>query len=124
MALCACPCVWEAASVKVFRLSAGSLNRLLHCGDLGMMTTAGGSGMMPQQRLVADRRWRLGVHSRSHPSAIVAELLRGLQSNAIFWKKMGPYNFKCRKAVRYAGAMHGCALRESLKGHLVLARLG
>ena len=34
---------------------------------------------MPAQRLVAERRWRLGVHSRGHPSAVVAELLRALQ---------------------------------------------
>jgi hypothetical protein len=37
---------------------------------------------MPAQRLVAERRWRLGVHSRGHPSAVVAELLRALQVRA------------------------------------------
>ncbi len=35
---------------------------------------------MPQQRLVAERRWRLGVQSRGHPSAIIAELLRALRA--------------------------------------------
>ena len=43
------------------------------------MMTAPVGGHMPAQRLVAERRWRLGVHSRGHPSAIVAELLRALQ---------------------------------------------
>jgi len=44
----------------------------------GMMNAPVG-GHMPAQRLVAERRWRLGVHSRGHPSAVVAELLRALQ---------------------------------------------
>ncbi len=39
----------------------------------------GGSGGTPQQRLVAERRWRLGVHARGHPSALMAELYRVLQ---------------------------------------------
>lgn len=43
------------------------------------MMTAPVGGHMPAQRLVAERRWRLGVHSRGHPSAVVAELLRALQ---------------------------------------------
>lgn len=38
---------------------------------------------MPQQRLVAERRWRLGVQSRGHPSAIVAELLRALRASQV-----------------------------------------
>eukprot|EP00955_Chlamydomonas_euryale_P115815 366380-Chlamydomonas_euryale.AAC.4 len=33
----------------------------------------------PQQRLMAERRWRLGVHARGHPSALMAELYRLLQ---------------------------------------------
>lgn len=38
---------------------------------------------MPQQRLVAERRWRLGMQSRGHPSAIVAELLRALRASQV-----------------------------------------
>lgn len=38
---------------------------------------------MPQQRLVAERRWRLGVQSRGHPSAIIAELLRALRASQV-----------------------------------------
>jgi hypothetical protein len=72
----------------------------------GMMANhAGAVSMMPQQRLVAERRWRLGIHSRSHPSAIVAEVLRGLKHLDIYWKKGGPYNFKCRKELRGLGAL-------------------
>jgi len=53
---------------------------------------------MPQQRLVAERKWRLGVHARGHPSALMAELFRVLQALGVQWKKLAPYNLKCRKA--------------------------
>ena len=52
------------------------------CGVRAGMMTAPVGGHMPAQRLVAERRWRLGVHSRGHPSAVVAELLRALQVRA------------------------------------------
>jgi 5'-AMP-activated protein kinase catalytic alpha subunit len=39
---------------------------------------SGGAGL-PQQRLVAERRWRLGVAARGHPSALMGELYRALQ---------------------------------------------
>lgn len=54
------------------------------------------SGQAPQQRLVAERRWRLGVHARGHPSALMAELYRVLQANGVNWKKVAPYILKCR----------------------------
>ncbi|KAG2452015.1 hypothetical protein HYH02_003056 [Chlamydomonas schloesseri] len=60
----------------------------------------GGGGGTPQQRLVAERRWRLGVHARGHPSALMAELYRVMQLNGVAWKKVGPYALKCRAAVR------------------------
>ncbi|KAI8466197.1 MAG: kinase-like domain-containing protein [Monoraphidium minutum] len=56
----------------------------------------GGGGALPQQRLVAERKWRLGVAARGHPSALMAELYRAHQ---ISWKKAGPYNLKCRRMV-------------------------
>lgn len=40
---------------------------------------AGSGGALPQQRLVAERKWRLGVSARGHPSALMAELYRALQ---------------------------------------------
>lgn len=55
----------------------------------------------PQQRLVAERKWRLGVHARGHPSALMAELYRSFQANQVSWKKIGPYNLKCRKTVPF-----------------------
>ncbi|KAG2500353.1 hypothetical protein HYH03_001927 [Edaphochlamys debaryana] len=58
------------------------------------------SSSTPQQRLVAERRWRLGVHARGHPSALMAELYRVLQLNQVAWKKTAPYALKCRAALR------------------------
>ena len=43
------------------------------------MAGALGGGSAHQQRLVAERKWRLGMHARGHPSAIMAELFRVLQ---------------------------------------------
>jgi 5'-AMP-activated protein kinase catalytic alpha subunit len=43
-----------------------------------------GGGGLPQQRLVAERKWRLGVAARGHPSALMAELYRVLQVGAGF----------------------------------------
>ena len=59
-------------------LAVAVTDHLASVARAGMMTAPVG-GHMPAQRLVAERRWRLGVHSRGHPSAIVAELLRALQ---------------------------------------------
>ncbi|GLI66826.1 hypothetical protein VaNZ11_010801 [Volvox africanus] len=63
----------------------------------GSVAAAAGT---PQQRLVAERRWRLGVHSRGHPSALMAELYRVLQLNQVTWKKVAPYALKCRAMIR------------------------
>ncbi len=57
---------------------------------------SGGSGG-PGQRVVAERRWRLGVHSRGHPHRIIEDLLRALAAQKVAYKKMAPYNYKCRK---------------------------
>lgn len=47
-------------------------------GGLGHQHSGEGHGL-PQQRLVAERKWRLGWHARGHPSALMAELYRVLQ---------------------------------------------
>jgi 5'-AMP-activated protein kinase catalytic alpha subunit len=39
----------------------------------------GDSQGLPQQRLLAERKWRLGLTVRGHPSALMAELYRVLQ---------------------------------------------
>lgn len=51
----------------------------------------------PGQRVVAERRWRLGVHSRGHPHRIIEDLLRALHALSVGYKKVAPYNYKCRK---------------------------
>lgn len=52
--------------------------------------------LQPAPRLVVERRWRLGVGSRSHPGSIMQELYRALAYCGVTWKKGGPYNVKCR----------------------------
>ena len=57
------------------------------------------SSLQPAPRLVVERRWRLGIGSRSHPGTIMQELYRALASCGVTWKKGGPYNVKCRALV-------------------------
>jgi hypothetical protein len=64
----------------------------------------GGGGANSGARLVAERRWRLGVHSRGHPHRIMEDLLRGLAAHAVAYKKQAPYNYKCRKLFPALGA--------------------
>jgi len=60
-------------------------------GVMQQPNASGSQTSLPQQRVIAERRWRLGVHSRQHPSTIMAELYRSLQSLSIAWKKVTPY---------------------------------
>ncbi|KXZ45443.1 hypothetical protein GPECTOR_54g184 [Gonium pectorale] len=71
------------------------------------VAAAASSGGTPQQRLVAERRWRLGIHARGHPSALMAELFRVLQLNQVGWKKVAPYSLKCRACVRRPSSSGG-----------------
>ncbi len=53
-----------------------------HGGPGGPGGAGGGANPLagaPVGRVVAERRWRLGVHARGHPSTLMAELLRVLQ---------------------------------------------
>lgn len=59
----------------------------------------GSSQALTAQRLVAERRWRLGAHARGHPSRLMAELYRALAACGVSWKKVAPYNLKCRAVV-------------------------
>ena len=52
---------------------------------------------MSHRTVVAERKWRLGQHSREHPSAIMSKLMRFMASNHIAWKKNGVYSLKCRR---------------------------
>eukprot|EP01025_Chloroclados_australasicus_P055574 TRINITY_DN6767_c0_g1_i2.p1 TRINITY_DN6767_c0_g1~~TRINITY_DN6767_c0_g1_i2.p1 ORF type:complete len:543 (-),score=52.84 TRINITY_DN6767_c0_g1_i2:499-1986(-) len=51
------------------------------------------------QRLIAERRWRLGTCIRGHPSVIMADIYNVLRKLGIMWKKLAPYNLKCLKMV-------------------------
>ena len=81
------------------------------CGFVGdpappqLLVAAGTTheSMLPQQRMVAERRWRLAMQSRGHPSHVMAEVYRCLESNSVHWKKLGPYNLKCRKSIGLTG---------------------
>ncbi len=70
----------------------------------GMMSGNSSGGPAPAQRVVAERRWRLGVHSRGHPHRIIEDLLRALAAHSVAYKKMAPYNYKCRKVYPALGA--------------------
>ena len=70
----------------------------------------GGRQEAVTKRLVAERRWRLAMHSQSHPSSIMRDVLTCLQHNQVSWKKQAPYNLKCRKAVGLLGNLHSFEL--------------
>lgn len=70
---------------------------------------------VPHQRLVVERRWRLGLGSRGHPSAVMQELYACLRRHGVSWKKPSPYTLKCRCVLqlspgRQAGAAAGDAV--------------
>ncbi|KAL4438213.1 hypothetical protein ABPG77_010574 [Micractinium sp. CCAP 211/92] len=73
----------------------------------GMMATSrSNASLQPAPRLVVERRWRLGLSSRAHPSSIMQELYRTLQYCGVAWKKNGPYNLKCRAVLRLHPSAH------------------
>lgn len=68
-----------------------------------MSQPSGQPNTLPQPRLIAERRWRLGGVSRDHPSAIMSKLMRFMASNRIAWKKGGAYNLRCRRVLNPLG---------------------
>mmetsp|Transcript_6363 Transcript_6363/g.12098 ORF Transcript_6363/g.12098 Transcript_6363/m.12098 type:complete len:496 (+) Transcript_6363:583-2070(+) len=52
-----------------------------------------------QTRMVAERHWSLGVHTRRSPADVMAEVFRALQALGIGWKRHAPYNIKCRHVI-------------------------
>lgn len=66
----------------------------------GMMSSGrDGRGKAPvqTQRLVAERHWRLGVKlSSTNPRNIVQELQVALNAESVLWKRIGPFNYKCK----------------------------
>jgi len=70
----------EQAAAGGFGALSGFGQPQQHGGQQQQQQAAGGGGQgLPQQRLVAERRWRLGVAAKGHPSALMAELYRVLQ---------------------------------------------
>ncbi|XP_024367043.1 SNF1-related protein kinase catalytic subunit alpha KIN10 isoform X3 [Physcomitrium patens] len=60
------------------------------------MDRRGSSSSVLQHRVVAERKWALGVQLRSHPKEIMSDVLDTLRKCDINWKKTGAYNLKCR----------------------------
>lgn len=65
-------------------------------GGIGSGGASRSASPVPQQRLIAERRWQLGIKAKGHPAAIMSEVLRTLQALEIPWKRIAPYNLKCR----------------------------
>uniref|UniRef100_A0A7S1T1J8 non-specific serine/threonine protein kinase n=1 Tax=Tetraselmis chuii TaxID=63592 RepID=A0A7S1T1J8_9CHLO len=96
------------ASVAYY-LIADNRRRIASSGYLTQeMTEASTSMMNPlgvmqqpnstesQKRVIAQRKWRLGVQSRQHPSTLMAELYRAFHTLGIAWKKIAPYCIRGR----------------------------
>ena len=103
-----------AAQFQVFDATAALTQRSCsvlcaqHLRSMPCVESAGileGSGKTEAvaKRLIAERRWRLAMHSYSHPSSIMRDVLACLQHNQVSWKKQAPYNLKCRKAIGAGG---------------------
>lgn len=95
----------EAGEVASGRASTGGLPAARSTGSL-----------QPAPRLVVERRWRLGIGSRSHPGTIMQELHKALTECGISWKKTGPYNAKCRAVVSVRGSRDGQELDRQGSG--------
>ncbi|KAF2610178.1 hypothetical protein F2Q70_00009504 [Brassica cretica] len=65
-----------------------------------------------------ERNWALGLQSRAHPREIMTEVLKALQDLNVRWKKIGPYNIKCRWVPNNAGGMLSNSMHDnSYLGH-------
>ncbi|KAK4279402.1 hypothetical protein QN277_011189 [Acacia crassicarpa] len=53
-------------------------------------------GAALRSQIPVERKWALGLQSRAHPREIMTEVLKALQELNVCWKKIGPYNMKCR----------------------------
>ena len=85
--------------------AAAGLQGMQSAAAAAASSSASAGGAAPVGRIVAERRWRLGAHTRAHPGAAVADLLQALAARGIAWKRGGaPYNFKCRAVLPPAAA--------------------
>ncbi|GAA0146990.1 non-receptor serine/threonine protein kinase [Lithospermum erythrorhizon] len=63
-----------------------------------------------------ERKWALGLQSRAHPREIMNEVLKALQELNVSWKKLGPYNMKCRWIPGLPGQHEGM-INNSMHGN-------
>ncbi|KAJ7515275.1 hypothetical protein O6H91_22G008600 [Diphasiastrum complanatum] len=77
-------------------LSMGKASHVGNSGHQGGTFRNVPSGCIDIPRFPADRKWALGLQSRSHPREIMTEVLKALHELDVAWKKIGHYNFKCR----------------------------
>ncbi|GJP48623.1 hypothetical protein CLOM_g7914 [Closterium sp. NIES-68] len=78
---------------------SGSGHALVAKRSLGGGGSSGGfpgSPMHNQHRMLADRKWALGLQSRAHPMEVLGEVCRALQALDVTWKRVAPYVTKCR----------------------------
>ncbi|XP_047311062.1 SNF1-related protein kinase catalytic subunit alpha KIN10-like [Impatiens glandulifera] len=52
--------------------------------------------MSPKAQFPVEHKWALGLQSRAHPREIMTEVLKAMQELNVCWKKIGPYNMKCK----------------------------
>ncbi|KAF8049773.1 hypothetical protein N665_2118s0003 [Sinapis alba] len=60
-----------------------------------------------------ERKWALGLQSRAHPREIMTEVLKALQDLNVCWKKIGPYNMKCRWVPSNADGMLSNSMHDN-----------
>ena len=87
--------------------SSASLRPDLTGGDAAPPPAGSAGAGGPGGRVVAERRWRLGAHTRLHPAAALADLLAALAARGIAWKKAGPYNYRCRAVLPPSAIIDG-----------------
>lgn len=64
-------------------------------------------------RVIADRKWALGLQSRAHPTEVMSEVFRALQELQVRWKKIGLYTIRCRFACPIPDAVQSSADQPS-----------
>jgi 5'-AMP-activated protein kinase catalytic alpha subunit len=77
-------------------MAPGGLPHGAAAGALGARRPSAVAAALMAQRIVASATWGLGIQTRLHPSDAMAELYRALAAGGVSWKKLGPYNLKCR----------------------------
>ncbi|XP_009134629.1 SNF1-related protein kinase catalytic subunit alpha KIN10 isoform X1 [Brassica rapa] len=70
-----------------------------------------GAGLRSQYPV--ERNWALGLQSRAHPREIMTEVQKALQELNVCWKKIGPYNIKCRWVPNNADGMLSNSMRDN-----------